>query len=176
MEPSKTSCVSILIKTLENIDDENDDVVERSLRELITNALDTFDIATNKITKETKNLNDFLIKNIEKMKGEIINFVNNNIDSKVTKKSLKKFTSYINNLGEWAIQKSQHNIENKVSDVSLYTITNFIKTSINYIVSVFPNIILNKVDYNNINVPKYWKLSQRHSSDIKNILVNFMKF
>jgi hypothetical protein len=34
-------------------------------------------------------------------------------------------------------------------------------------VKVFPNIILNKVDYSDISVPKHWDLSGRHKNDVK---------
>ena len=37
---------------------------------------------------------------------------------------------------------------------------------------MFPNIILNKVDYTNINIPRHWKLSERHNADIKSIISN----
>jgi hypothetical protein len=36
------------------------------------------------------------------------------------------------------------------------------------LVKVFPNIILNKVDYSDITVPKHWDLSGKHKNDIKN--------
>jgi hypothetical protein len=39
-------------------------------------------------------------------------------------------------------------------------------------VKVFPNIILNKVDYNDITVPKHWDLSGKHSKDIKDSVKN----
>jgi hypothetical protein len=37
-------------------------------------------------------------------------------------------------------------------------------------VNVFPNIILNKVDYTKVSIPSYWGLSGTHATDIKNII------
>ena len=36
--------------------------------------------------------------------------------------------------------------------------------------NVFPNVILNKIDYKDVNIPEHWGLSQRHNSDVKKII------
>lgn len=174
---SKISCISLLSKVLEQIDNENDEVVEGSLRELINKSLDTFDIASPEgtITKETKDLNNYLMRNITSMKNDIIDFVGKYIDAKTSKKSIRQFNNFINSINEWNILESKHNKENinKISDDSLYTINNFMKTTIDYIINVFPNIILNKVDYKNLQIPSYWKLSLNHNNDIKKYISDF---
>jgi thymidine kinase len=160
---SLKSSIHRLTDTLEFIDNENDEIVEKSLRDLIFNALDTFNIATERITEETKKLNNFLIKHSEVMKSEITDFIIQNKGAN-TKKEEKMIISFINNLSNWNIQ-----VENQdhISNDSLYTITNFYKTMVQDIVSTFPNIILNQVDYSDIQLPSYWGLSQNHSKDIK---------
>jgi len=40
-------------------------------------------------------------------------------------------------------------------------------------VSVFPNIILNGVNYKDIKIPRHWSLSERHQYDIKNIISSY---
>ena len=52
---------------------------------------------------------------------------------------------------------------------------NFIKNSIRNIIDIFPNIVLNEVDYSLVNIPKHWKLSQRHNKDIKDIITLYYK-
>lgn len=177
IDSRKISCISMLSKVLEQIDNENDEVVEGSLRELINTSLDTFDIASTEstITKETKDLNNYLIRNITSMKNDIIDFVSKYVDSKTSKKTLRQFNNFINTINEWNILESQHITENinKISDDSLYAINNFMKTAIDYVINVFPNIILNKVDYNNLQIPTYWKLSLNHNSDIKKYISEF---
>ena len=42
--------------------------VKNHLNHLIKNALDTYSIASDSVTQETKDLNNFLIKNIASMK------------------------------------------------------------------------------------------------------------
>lgn len=179
IDSNKLSCISLLSKVLEQIDNENDEVVEGSLRELINTSLDTFDIAVTEgnLSKETKELNNYLIRNISNMKNSIIDFVSKYVDSKTSKKIIKKFNAFINNLDIWDILEDEENDEkikyNKISDDSLYKINNFLKTSIYYVVNVFPNIILNKVDYKNLQIPSYWKLSMNHNNDIKKYISEF---
>jgi len=97
------------------------------------------------------------------------------VDSKTSKKTLRQFNNFINTINEWNILDSKHTKENinKISDDSLYAINNFMKTSIDYVINVFPNIILNKVDYNNLQIPTYWKLSLNHNNDIKKYISEF---
>lgn len=175
---NKISCISQLSKALEEIDDENDEIVEGSLRELIMECLNTFDIASteDKLSKETKDLNNYLSRNITNMRVDIIDFVNKYVDTKTSKKIMKKFNNFINDIDKWNIletEESTQYFENKISDDSLYKINNFMKTIIDYVVNVFPNIILNKVDYKNLQIPSYWKLSINHNNDIKKYISEF---
>jgi len=161
------SSITKFVKLLEVIDDENDEVVEKSLRKLILKALDTFDLATTEYTKEVKDLNNFLIRNIEEMKEEIIDFVKKNSGVKVSNSSVKKMVKTIENLSMWSSDSSERNKQIKISDDGLYNAVNFYKNFIDNFVNIFPNIILNKVDYNDIHIPNYYKFSGSHSSKLK---------
>ena len=164
------SAITKLTKTLESIDDENDEVVEKSLRDLINDALDTFDIASENYTKEVKNLNDFLIKHIESMKEEIIEFVQKNKGPNVSNSSIKKMTKTIEKLSDWIADNSSRNETIKISDDKLYNIVNFYKNFIENFVKIFPNIILNKVNYDDIHIPNYYGFSKNHSNKLKNYI------
>jgi hypothetical protein len=161
------SSIAKLIITLEEIQDENEDVIEGSLRKLILEAVDTFDIATDKMTKEIKNLNDYLIKNNEEMKNEIIDFIEKNKGSDITRSSVNKMKNALTGLSDWEVDKSTRNENKKISDDGLYNIINFYKTFIDNFVTVFPNIILNKVNYSSIQIPNYLGLSNTHALKIK---------
>ena len=54
------SPITKLSGILEAVDDENDDIVEGSLRKLISNVIDTFDLASSETSDEVKQLNNFL--------------------------------------------------------------------------------------------------------------------
>ena len=164
------SAITKLTKTLESIDDENDEVVEKSLRDLISNSLDTFDIATENYTQEVKDLNNFLIRNITSMKEEIIEFVQKNTGPNVSNSSVRKMTKTIENLSNWIADNSSRNEDIKISDDKLYNIVNFYKDFISNFVKVFPNIILNKVSYDDVHIPNYYGFSKSHSNKLKNYI------
>jgi len=164
------SSITRLTKTLESIDDENDEVVEKSLRDLIINSLDTFDIATENYTQEVKDLNNFLIRNIGSMKEEIIEFVQKNTGPNISNSSVRKMTKTIENLSNWIADNSSRNENIKISDDKLYNIVNFYKDFISNFVNVFPNIILNKVNYDDVHIPNYYGFSKNHSSKLKNYI------
>jgi len=161
------SSITKLIKLLEVIDDENDEVVEKSLRSLILKSLDTFDLATHEYTKEVTDLNNFLIRNIGEMKEEIIDFVKKNSGTKVSNRSIKKMIKTIENLSIWSADSSERNKEMNISDSTLYTAVNFYKNFIENFVNIFPNIILNHVNYDDIHIPNYFQFSSSHAKKLE---------
>ena len=163
----EVSSITKMVKILEVIDEENDEVVEKSLRKLIINAIDEFDLATTEYTKEITDLNNFLIRNISDMKEEIIDFVKKNSSSKISKKSIKKMVKVIENLSDWNSESSERNKHIKISNDSLYSIINFYKNFIDNFINIFPNIILNSVNYDDIHIPNYFKFSGTHINKLK---------
>jgi len=169
-ENTEVSSISKLIKLLESVDYENDEVVEKSMRELILKALDTYDLATTDYTKEVTDLNNFLIRNIEEMKEEIIDFVKKNSGSNISNSSVKKMIKAIHNLSTWASDTSE---SFKISNDILYNSTNFYKNFIFNFVNIFPNIILNKVNYDDIHIQNYFKFSPSHAKKLKKYISEY---
>jgi hypothetical protein len=169
------SSVAKLSVLLESIYEENNDneIVEQSLRDLIKSAINTFDIASENITKEVKDLNNFLIKSNEDMTNEIIDFVQKNEGTNTTRSSLRKFINTITNLSTWSFDMSNRNENIKISDDKLYTVINFYKTFIDNFVNVFPNIILNKVNYENTMIPSYYGFSKNHMSKLRRYIADY---
>lgn len=158
--------ISPIIKlnaTLQTFDAENDEIIDSSLRNLMLSVLDTYDIATAEVTKETKDLNNYLIKQTELMKVDIVDFIRKNKGVSITASLLTKTARTINQLSTWSSQE-QH-----------YTIINFYKTFIHDLVSLFPNIVLNKVQYKNTLIPSYVGVSQHHSLKIQRIISDYYK-
>jgi hypothetical protein len=108
------------------------------------------------------------------MKSNIIDFISKNKGKNVTQSSFIKITKTISDLSEWASDFSTHNKDNGISDDKMYNIIQFFKTFVNNLTSVFPNIILNKVEYNTI-IPNYLGLSIRHSKQIKDFISDYYK-
>jgi hypothetical protein len=155
-----------LTSTLEVIDHENDEVVEPALRGLLTSVLNKFSVEESNISKESEKLNNYLIKNIETMKEEILEFIEQNKDRSVTRRIQNKAAKIINTISNWETDTSKLDNKKFISNGSLYNVINFFKLFIGNLASIFPTIILNKVDYNNVNLPAYWGLSMKHTNDI----------
>jgi hypothetical protein len=165
--------ISILTSTLEDIQNTNDEVVEPALRGLILNVLNKFSVVETDITKETEKLNNYLIKHIGNMKEEILEFIDQNKDRSITKRIQNKAANLINNISMWETDTGTLGNKNNISNGSLYNIINFFKMFIENLVTIFPSIILNKVDYNNINLPAYWGLSMKHAGDLHKVISDY---
>ncbi len=162
-----------ILKSIDAEDNKNDEVVEKKMRQLIEKSLDTFDIATEKYTKEVKDLNNFLSDSIGEMKDEIIKFIRDNRSSTITNSSITKMTNTIENLSNWIADNSTRNEDMKISDDKLYNVINFYKVFIDNMVNVFPNIILNQVNYENTFIPKYYEFSGNHENKLKKYISGY---
>ena len=162
-----------LFGILDLFETENDEVIDPSFRKLLFNSLDKSYGYDNTITKEVRDLNNFLIKNNDIMKEEIMNFIKVNKSSDITKKTLKNISNFISTISEWSTDNSTRNMDKKISNENIYNFVNFFKTFIDNIVNTFPNIILNNVDYKNIYIQRYLKLSSRHENNIKKYISSY---
>ena len=139
---------------------------QKELREKLEKAMDTFDIASETMNPDTKILNQFLIIQNEKMREKLIEFVNEN-STNTTRNKLQHMRNTINNLNKWNAYGSTRNENIKNSNDAITNAVCFFSNFLQNLCVTFPNIILNKVNYNKTNIPKHWNLSSNHSSEIK---------
>jgi hypothetical protein len=163
---SSTDNLLLNLDTIDPIDPENTKDDDKNFTYLLKTALNTF-TATENTTQEIKNLNNFLIKNIRTMKTDIQEFITQNRSATTTKKKLKEIELTISNFSNWRSEKNIRNENNKISNDSLYNIVQFLKTTIKNIVNIFPNTILKKIDYSDIQISNHWDLSYKHKNDIQ---------
>jgi hypothetical protein len=154
------------------IRNQKEEVVPDKLIELFNNAMDTFNIASDVTTQQVKDLNNYLIKEIDMMKSELLDFINKNKGREVTRSKLNEVKHFINTISQWSSEKSQRN-KNKIHNDATFSYINFLKSFIDNVVNVFPNIILNKVDYKENFIPKYLGLSKNHENNVKKIISDF---
>jgi hypothetical protein len=167
------SSIARLSDVIETITDKS----EMGLVEKLKRVLDTYDMATNVVSDETKALNNFLLEQIESMQKDIGLFCKDNKGDKasgISAKNIKATTDFIHTMTNWSADKHEEHMSDETdTNESFYTKINFMKMFIDNFVNVFPNIILNKVDYNDINVPAHWKLSKNHVLDIKKLVSEY---
>jgi hypothetical protein len=165
-----------LLYLLEEFKAENEQTVPPPLVKLLFNVMDTFDIGTmtNVTSKEVKNLNDYLIKENETMKAEMVDFLRKNKGKDITRSNMNEITNFINTLSVWSTDQNK-SIRNKhyITNNSIYNLTYFFKSFIENFVGILPNIILNKVDYKENYIPKYLGLSKIHEKKVKTIISDY---
>jgi len=159
---------------LEEMDrDDDNEVVPKALRQNMDNALDTFDIAVTEDTEEMRTLKNYLARVNSEMNNEIYDFISKN--SGITKRKLMDIKVLLNTVMKWG-SCSEDAVKDSISDESMYNNIQFVKNYIHQFLDVFPETIINKVDFQNaVSLPKYWNLSQKHNSDIKNIIGEYYK-
>ena len=151
-----------LTALLEEMENENEEIVEPSLRKLLLNAMDTFSIASDVSTPQIKDLNNFLVKQTKIMKLDVIDFINQNKGSNITRKQIKNVLGFIDVITNWKSEES-----------NVYSFIRFFQSFIENFTMIFPNIILNKVDYKENIIPNYLGLSKNHQKKIKDDISNY---
>jgi len=108
-----------------------------------------------------------------KMRNQIIQFLKENTD----KKKNGKVIDCIKNIMKFNVNVPDDNLENNIrnNDNASFSSIEFIKNVFRDICITFPNMILNKIDYSEMTVPKHWKLSLNHNNDIKKYLSDYYK-
>ena len=154
--------------------------LDGSFKKLMSDVIDTFDLASSETSEQVKKLNNFLIESVGEMKNNIIQFIDKNKGPTITKEAFKKCMNSIQQLSNWTRDKTSRsnndkNNDKNISNDKMYNIVNFYKTFIRNFVNVFPNIILNEVDYKNTIIPNYLGLSKHHSKKIKDFISDYYK-
>lgn len=154
--------ITILRELLVSLDDRDSEIVPSSFREKFIAMLDTYNIALTEDTSEMREFKNYLAATNESMKETIKTYISAN--SKLNKRKFSDFSKCLEMIVDF--DKAKSNYDSNMINKSI----NFIKNNLKKITSIFPNIIINSVDYKNISIPKHWKLSERHNSDIINII------
>ena len=126
--------------------------------------MDTYDIAVNSDMgdrAEMRDMKNYLaIRNTE-LKDELIPFLLKY--GQLSKVKMNNLVAFLNNLTNWG-----HGDVNgmNMSEDTMFNLIQFVKNSAVDMVKVFPYIILNKVDYDDIIIPKHYGLSDYDKTDI----------
>ena len=173
MDDSNNSAVYRLTKLLETLNSGDEVEIDPQLKTLISDVIDTYDVVSDKMSDQVKGLDTFLNKNISDLKTKVIKFVQDNYGEKMDNKTSARMSRFVKTMSDWSSDKSNRGEERKISNESIYNNLNFFKTFVNMFVTVFPNIILNKVDYLDTVIPSYWGLSNIQTGKIKQKIVEY---
>ena len=165
------SNTQILRDILLSIKERNIQSIPSAFTERFLNMIDTFEIGElMEDTKEMREMKNYLDSSNKEMYNKIELFLNKNITIN-KKKYIKQLNECLENITTFEITGNDIFIEK--NDETIYKMISFIKNSFRSITRVFPNIIINAVDYTSINIPRHWKLSDIHNKDIEEIVNKF---
>ena len=162
--PINNLSIDVLKHIISSMNERESDHVPKVFRDKFMNIL-TQDETDGLFedTPEMRELKNYLSSANEKMKGDIIECVR--ASSKIKGSDLQTFMENLENIT--TLRETGNNTFMENADETIYKMVGFIKNAIRDMVSVFPNMILNKVDYSTVNIPKHWALSQVHETDLK---------
>lgn len=142
---------------------------ENEFQSLLYDMLDTYDVALVEDSKETRNFKNYLGRENASMLEKIKTFVKSH--SKLNKTDYTNFVDSITNITQFNL--IENDVFNAPENATTYAYCNFIKNVLRNLINVYPDIILNKVDYDEIDIPKQWTTSYRHMIDIRTFVKKY---
>jgi len=138
---------------------------------LYKNVLDTYSIDDVEGNSDVRELRNYLGENIKILEDSVFDYFNKYSD--VSQNHKTQLFEFITNIMDFNI--NGNNYFTNADDETLYRAISFIKNSMYEFINVFPNIIINKVNYEEIKIPTHWKLSKDHNNDVKEIIKSHYK-
>ena len=134
-----------------------------------------------KFSSMLDDINNTIYTKIDDFKDVIIDFIMDNVDvyklsekKTITEFILNYFTSFKDGiLTFWSPIRNgnfNQNIYSNIEDESLKYIINYNKNALYNLIALIPNIIINNLRFNKINIPSHWELSEIHNNDISNFI------
>jgi len=148
--------------------DTNNNIGEDFLNNF-KNVVDSYSVDTPKDNTDARELRNLLGEKIRQYEQIIINYVNTYADIGKTEKA--NLGEFIKNIMDF--NPNGNGYFTNMEDETLYRSILFVKNAMFNFINVYPNIISNHVNYNEIKIPTHWKLSKEHNRDIKDMLTNF---
>ena len=163
--PSSRSQLNSIILHLQS---KGDTIVPKKLLEKLVDLNDNYDnVAINEDFEPLKNMRDYILERTNDYKRQLKEFINmHSNDKNVNKRNAINFLTTFSN---WNKIEQSFTLSNKDNN-NLHKI-NTLNMMIHKLSIYFPLFIINKIQsIQGKSIPEHWKLSERHSNDIKNIL------
>ena len=157
---------------LKFITELQDPLIPTELIELLENLVPHHNKTITKDTQDLKNVINYLSDKNQSLRDIISSFIQRY--SNLSKSKLATFNNFLNTFMDWNTVYDD-DTDNLIFNVdiqneSLIRKIGFVKNMIESMITSFPYIILNSVDYKNQKIPTHWKLSDRHNKDIMVII------
>ena len=157
-----------LINTLNYLKDKDETIISESLITKLLSLTDSFDVLDwgNKGEEFTivDDVRNYLRLSIFELQKNILNFLKR--EGGLIERKYKKIETFFKTIKDWRLRGN--NIYMDKDDETAFFIFSFLKQSIIDICITFPAIIINKVKYKKVHIPKHWNLKNKHNLIIQN--------
>lgn len=167
----KINNIQVLRDIILSMNERNVSSIPLAFREKFLSMLDIPHV--NELVEDTpkmREMKNYLAAENTAMRGKLIEFVTANITTNRTK-TIQEFNKCLTDLIKFNMTGDGLLIEKE--DETMYKMITFIKNSLRALTRVLPNIIVNAIDFSEVNIPRHWKLSGRHEKDVQNIINKF---
>ena len=137
-----------------------------SLIEGMNNILDTYDMVQMDNDAELRALKNMLSRENTDMKKDVMKFILTN--GKISQLSKDRLQNKMDDV--LTFDESREMATQQISDSYGYNYIHTLRTFVTNFVSIYPKIITDRVDYENVKIPSYWHLSQKHNKDIYKVI------
>ena len=170
MVHSVPSCLSQIRNLIDYMIDSQNSLGSEFLT-LYKNVLDTYSIENVEGNSDVRELRNYLGENIKILEDSVFDYLNKFSD--ISQGHKTQLFEFISNIMEFNINGNDY--FTNADDETLFRAISFVKNSMYEFINVFPNIIINKVNYEEIKIPAHWKLSKDHNNDVKEIIKSHYK-
>jgi hypothetical protein len=157
--------------TLNQLQDSPDENISSQLVVDLKDLLDRYSLKDDSASGASRKIKNLLDAENNKLFDKINLFIKSN--AKLSKSKFANISTCLDNITKF-LEIGDNILINSEDETTFKTI-NFIKNILRNAIIIFPNIILNKINYQENKIPKHWNLSKRHESDISEIINNYYK-
>lgn len=162
-----------LINTLEHLRDADETDIPEILITKLLSLTDSFDVLDWKDAQEDETtivdeVRNYLRLSIFEMQKELLEFLKK--EAGLTTRKYNKIETFLTTLKDWDLRGN--NIYMEADDETAFTMFSFFKQATIDILKTFPTIIINKVNYKKVRIPKQWGLKNKHNSIIQKHIKN----
>jgi hypothetical protein len=160
------SNIKVLQDLLASMDERDVNTPPKVFRDHFSKIINNFERGTLfEDTIEMRNFKNYLSKANETMMRDIKEFIGK--FTRIDSSELKNFTECMEQID--VFQETGDGLFIEREDETIYKMIVFIKNSLRNLTREFPNIIINN-DVKSVSMPEHWNLSQRHNSDLSEII------
>jgi hypothetical protein len=164
--PKTHEKLTFILQHIKRKEDGETSHVSPSLITLIEKTLKFVGTYKNVMLEDIKKLKNYLLISIKTFKINLKSYISEH--SSMNRSDKKKIEEFIDTIESFNDMEGSELITSR-ENTSISNIS-FLQNCLYHLTKEFPNIILNKVNYSNIKIHKHWKLSERHTKDIKELL------